>query len=51
VLRTTERPAHLAKNRLRLPDELPLSWAEFAKHLPASCLPAPTAPPIAIPSP
>jgi hypothetical protein len=36
VLRTTERPAHLAKNRLNLPDELPLAWSEFAKHLTAS---------------
>jgi hypothetical protein len=36
VLRTTERPAHLAKNRLNLPDELPLAWAEFATHLTAA---------------
>lgn len=36
VLRTTERPSHLAKNRLNLPDELPLAWSEFAKHLTAS---------------
>lgn len=36
VLKTTERPAHLAKNRLNLPDELPLAWSEFAKHLAAS---------------
>jgi hypothetical protein len=36
VLRTTERPSHLAKNRLGLPDELPLIWAEFAKHLTAA---------------
>jgi hypothetical protein len=36
VLRTTERPSHLAKNRLNLPDELPLAWSEFAKHLPAA---------------
>jgi hypothetical protein len=36
VLRATERPSHLAKNRLNLPDELPLAWSEFAKHLPAS---------------
>lgn len=33
VLKTTERPAHLAKNRLNLPDELPLAWSEFAQHL------------------
>ncbi len=36
VLRCTERPSHLAKNRLNLPDELPLAWAEFAKHITAS---------------
>jgi hypothetical protein len=36
VLRTTERPSHLAKNRLALPDELPLAWGEFAKHLTAA---------------
>lgn len=34
VIRTTERPAHLAKNRLTLPPELPLDWTEFAKYLP-----------------
>ncbi|GDY13123.1 hypothetical protein LBMAG53_20010 [Planctomycetota bacterium] len=36
VLRTTERPSHLAKNRLGLPDELPLAWADFARHLTAA---------------
>lgn len=36
VLRTVERPAHLAKNRLNLPDELPLTWSDFARHLTAS---------------
>jgi len=36
VIRTTERPAHLAKNRLNLPDELPLAWSEFAKFLPGA---------------
>ena len=36
VLKTTERPAHLAKNRLNLPDELPLAWSEFAKFLPGA---------------
>jgi hypothetical protein len=36
VLKTTERPSHLAKNRLNLPDELPLAWSEFARHLTAS---------------
>lgn len=33
VLRTTERPAHMAKNRLGLPDELPFSWANYAQFL------------------
>ena len=36
VLRTTERPAHMAKNRLALPDELPLTWSDFARHLTAA---------------
>jgi hypothetical protein len=36
VLRTTARPAHEAKNRLALPDELPLDWREFAKFLPTA---------------
>ena len=30
VLRTTERPAHVAKNRLGLPDEIPLDFATYA---------------------
>lgn len=34
VLRTTERPAHLAKNRLGMPEEIPLAWCEYAKYLP-----------------
>jgi hypothetical protein len=29
VLRTTERPAHLAKNRLGLPEEIPLAFASY----------------------
>lgn len=33
VIRTEERPAHLAKNRWNLPLELPLDWARFAEHL------------------
>ena len=32
IVRTTERPAHVAKNRLSLPDELPLSFADYAEH-------------------
>ncbi len=31
ILRTTERPTHIAKNRLGLPDELPLDWNEYEK--------------------
>jgi hypothetical protein len=34
VLRCTERPSHLAKNRLTLPDEMPLAWSSFAEALP-----------------
>ncbi|MBA2480447.1 MAG: ATP-binding protein [Planctomycetes bacterium] len=34
IIRTSERPAHVAKNRLNLPDELPLDWNAFAQHLP-----------------
>ena len=31
ILRTTERPAHVAKNRLNLPAELLLDWDAYAK--------------------
>lgn len=34
VIRTVERPAHVAKNRLNLPDELPLDWSAYAQYLP-----------------
>jgi len=34
IIRTTERPAHVAKNRLNLPDELPLDWNAYAQYLP-----------------
>lgn len=33
-IRTNESAAAIAKNRLRLPDELPLTWAAYAAHLP-----------------
>jgi len=33
VLKTTERPSHMAKNRLGLPDELPLVYAEYEKFI------------------
>ena len=32
ILRTTERPAHVAKNRLALPDEIPLDHRVFAAY-------------------
>jgi len=32
IIRTTERPAHVAKNRLNLPDELPLDWEAYSKY-------------------
>ena len=33
IIRTTERPAHVAKNRLNLSDELPLDWNTYSKCL------------------
>jgi hypothetical protein len=33
VLKTTEAPSHVAKNRLGLPAEIPLSYFEYAKYL------------------
>lgn len=33
IIRTTERPAHMAKNRLSLPEEMPLDFAAYAEHL------------------
>ncbi len=32
VVRTTERPAHVAKNRCNLPDEIALDWRAYAEH-------------------
>jgi len=32
LLHTTERPAHVAKNRLSLPDEIPLDYRVYANH-------------------
>ena len=34
VIYTSERPSHLAKNRLNLEYEMPLAWSELAKFLP-----------------
>ncbi|MEW4530622.1 ATP-binding protein [Maioricimonas sp. JC845] len=31
IIRTVERPAHVAKNRLNLPEELPLDWHKYAR--------------------
>jgi hypothetical protein len=33
ILRTVERPSHLAKNRLNLPEEMPLDWDAYAQYL------------------
>jgi len=33
IIRTAERPAHVAKNRLNLPDELPLDWNAYAHYI------------------
>ena len=32
ILRTTERPAHMAKNRLSLPEEMPLDFRAYAQY-------------------
>ncbi len=33
IIRTVERPSHVAKNRLNLPEEMPLDWNAYAQHL------------------
>lgn len=33
IMRTVERPAHVAKNRLSLPEEMPLDWNTYAQYL------------------
>lgn len=33
VIHTQERPAYAAKNRLGLPEEIPLIWSEYSKYL------------------
>lgn len=40
VLKCTERPSHLAKNRLGMPDEIPLDWNEYAAFFAAPSEPA-----------
>ena len=44
VLKTTERPAHVAKNRLSLPDELPLDFRVYAAHRDGSVTPETSSP-------
>ncbi|MFH1680590.1 MAG: ATP-binding protein, partial [Candidatus Eisenbacteria bacterium] len=34
IVYTQERPAHVAKNRLNLPDPIPLNWEAYAQHIP-----------------
>ena len=36
VIYTSERPAHVAKNRLNLPDELPLDFSAYARFVAAT---------------
>ena len=43
ILRTVERPAHVAKNRLNLPEEMPLDWNAYAQHLTDTSTAAPQA--------
>ena len=38
ILRTVERPSFMAKNRLGLPEEIPLDWREYASHLNGSSI-------------
>ncbi len=33
IIHTAERPAHVAKNRLNLPEDLPLDWNAYAQFL------------------
>jgi hypothetical protein len=40
-MRTVERPAHVAKNRLDLPEEMPLDWDAYAQHLTNGSTPSP----------
>lgn len=32
VVKTSERPSHMAKNRLGLPEEIPLDWTAYASY-------------------
>lgn len=33
IVYTVERPAHLAKNRLNLPEEIPLDWSAYVQYI------------------
>lgn len=33
IIRTQERPAHVAKNRLNMPEEIPLDWNAYSQYL------------------
>lgn len=35
ILRTQKKPFCYAKNRLGLPDEIPMEWSEYSKHFPS----------------
>lgn len=39
VLYTTARPSHVAKNRLGMPDEIPMTWEDYARYFPAPAAP------------
>lgn len=42
VVRTSERPAHMAKNRLGMPQEIPMAWAAYQGYVAAALgIPAP----------
>jgi adenylate kinase family enzyme len=41
IIRTVERPAHVAKNRLNLPEELPLDWNAYAHYVTNSSITSP----------
>ena len=43
ILRTVERPSHMAKNRLSLPEEIPLDWDAYAQHITDQSTAAPKA--------
>ena len=34
MIYTTQRPTHMAKRRIDLPDELPMQWSAYREHWP-----------------